>query len=149
MLGILLFHPLFERMVSAKWMMTHRPVKWLYGLTSVSVSAQLGTAPLIAYYFGRFSTWFLLTNFIVIPLTTLILYGALLVLVIPAWGSILLWIVGMMNRALGRISALPLASIDDLHPSVLQVAMLYVLIAILYLLLALQSPRGRVRVRDI
>lgn len=149
MLGILLFHPLFERMVSAKWMMTHRPVKWLYGLTSVSVSAQLGTAPLIAYYFGRFSTWFLLTNFIVIPLTTLILYGALLVLVIPAWGSILLWIVGMMNRALGWISALPLASIDGLHPSVLQVAMLYVLIAIFYLLLALQSPRERVRVRDI
>ena len=133
MLGILLIHPLFENVVSTKWMMSHRPVKYVYELVGVSIAAQLGTAPLVAFYFGRFSTWFLLTNLIVVPLATLILYAALASLVIPVLGNVALWLVGTMNAALGWIQALPLSSIDGLHPSLLQVAMIYVIIAVLYL----------------
>ena len=135
MLGILLFHPLFIGMVSAKWMMRHRPVKWLYELLGVSVAAQLGTAPLVAFYFGRFSTWFMLTNIIVVPLATLILYGAVLMLLFPAMTNIMLLLVGLMNNAVSLIARLPLASIDGLQPSLLQVIMVYVIIATLYLLL--------------
>ena len=135
MLGILLFVPLFNRFVSQQWLLRHRLAKWLYGLACVSVAAQLGTAPLVAYYFGRFSTWFLLTNFLVIPAATIILAGAIVVLVMPAASTALLWVVGMLNSTLQGITKMPLASIEGLHPTQLQVALLYVAVGILYALL--------------
>ena len=135
MLGILLFCPLFEEWVPTKWLMEHPPVRWLYGLVSVSIAAQLGTAPLVAFHFGQFSTWFLLTNLVVIPFATAILYGAVLVLLVPTLSSILLQLVGTLNSTLEGFSRLPMATIGNLHPSVLQVMMLYVLVTVLYLIL--------------
>ena len=135
MLGILLFTPLFNSFVSQQWLMEHRVVRWLFGLACVSVAAQLGTAPLVAYYFGRFSTWFLLTNLIVVPAATVILAGAVVVLVVPAASAALLWMVGAMNTTLQGITKLPLASIEGLHPSLLQVALVYVAVGVLYALL--------------
>ena len=72
-LAILLFVPVFEDMFSAQYLQEHRWIRRVWGLTAVSVSAQIGVAPLIAYYFGRLSTYFLLTNFIVLPAAYLIL----------------------------------------------------------------------------
>lgn len=53
-------------------------IKQIWQMTAVSVAAQIGVAPLIAFYFGRFSCYFLLTNMIVVPAATVILYGAVL-----------------------------------------------------------------------
>ena len=101
----------------------------------MSVAAQVGVAPLIAYYFGRFSTWFLLTNFIAIPAATLILYLALVALLLPLTGTLLLWVVGWLNRALTFIAvSLPCASIEGLHPSAVQTAMVYVVLVCVYLI---------------
>ena len=44
--------------------------KYIWGLMSVSVAAQIGTAPLVMFYFSRFSVHFLLTNLVVIPFIT-------------------------------------------------------------------------------
>ena len=82
--SILLFVPLFYRPFSAEYLMTHRVVKWVWGMVAISIAAQIGVAPLIAYYFGRFSCYFLLTNFIVIPAATIILYLSLATLLIPS-----------------------------------------------------------------
>ncbi len=35
----------------------HRLARWAWGMASVSIAAQLGTAPLVMYYFGRFSSF--------------------------------------------------------------------------------------------
>ena len=125
MLGILVFVPLFERMVSIRWLMEHRVVKWLMAMMTMSVAAQLTTAPLVAYHFGRFSTYFLLTNLLAIPIATLILYVAVATLIVPAIAGVLGWLAGVLNAVLGWVSGLPLASIEGLHPSLLQVAMMY------------------------
>ena len=143
MLGILLFNPLIKGWVSLRWMMAHPPVRWIYELLATSFAAQLGTAPLVAYYFGQLPIWFLLTNLIVIPLATFILYGAVFTLVIPALGGALLWLVSLLNTVLEWIAALPLACISGLHPSVLQTVMVYVLIAVAYALLHFWHPNPR------
>lgn len=135
MLAILLFVPLMESRVPARWRMEHGMASWLVALATVSVAAQLGTAPLVAYYFGRFSPWFLVTNIIVIPLVTLILYSAIAALVFPPAATIAVSTAHLMNKALDTISTWPLASIEGLHPSVLQVAMWYVVVAAVYVLL--------------
>ena len=115
--------------------MDHRLLKWIWSMLSVSLAAQLGVAPLIAYYFGRLSTCFLLTNFIVIPAATLILYLSLVVLVIPSLAFLLVELVSLLNAVLTRMSAIPGASIEGLHTSIIQVAMMYVIIAAVYLLI--------------
>lgn len=132
-LAILLLMPLFERLFPDNYFVSHPWKRMIYNLVGVSVAAQIGVAPLIAYHFGRFSTYFLLTNFIVIPAATFILYGALLVLLFPSLAGVLLEVVRVLNKALGMVSQMPCASIDGLHPSVLQVLCLYVFFLCLYL----------------
>ena len=139
--SILLFVPLFYRPFSAEYLMTHRVVNWLWGMMAVSLAAQIGVAPLIAYYFGRFSCYFLLTNFIVIPAATLILYLSLATLLIPTMGVLLAGIVGLLNTTLLYISTIPGATIEGLHPSVMLTISIYGIIFATYYLLWLTIPK--------
>lgn len=133
--SILVWYPFFEGLIPQPFLMSHRLVKWLWTMLAVSCAAQLGTAPLVAYYFGRFSTLFLITNLVVIPTATLILYLALLVLIVPSLAYLLNNIVTFLNTFLERMTALPCASIEGLHPSVLQTIMVYVVIAAVYMII--------------
>ena len=145
MLGILLFVPLMESWLSARWMMEHRILSWVLSLLMASVAAQMGTAPLVAYYFGRFSTWFLVTNIIVIPLTTILLYAALASFILPVIGGVAVAVAHVMNKVLDTMTTWPLASVEGLHPSVLQVAMCYVVVAAVYVLLTYSRASARYR----
>ena len=66
----------------ALWKVDNRFLRYLWGLMTVSVAAQLGTAPLVIFYFSRFSTHFLLTNLWVIPMVSLVLYSAVFLLML-------------------------------------------------------------------
>ena len=68
---------IFKRRDSAikyDWMSSFLYAIW--GVVTVSIAAQLGTAPLIAHYFHQLPTHFLITNLWIIPVTTLVLYLA-------------------------------------------------------------------------
>ena len=142
-LAILLFYPLFESVWSQPFLFDHRIFKWLWTMLAVSCAAQIGVAPLIAYYFGRFSNYFLLTNLVVVPAATLILYLSLLVLLIPSLAYLLIYIVDALNHLLTWITKLPGASIEGLHPTLLQVWMVYVIIGAVYLLLIRRTSPAR------
>ena len=140
-LAILLFYPLFESVWSQQFLFDHRLFRWLWTMLAVSCAAQIGVAPLIAYYFGRISCYFLLTNLVVVPAATLILYLSLLVLLIPSLAYLLIYIVDALNQLLSWIAMLPGASIEGLHPTPLQVWMTYVIIGAVYgLLIRRTSP---------
>ncbi len=147
-LAILLFNPLFARVIPLHILQRHRWLNALWGMTTVSVSAQLGTAPLVVYYFERFSTYFLLSNYVVIPLATLILWLTVACMLTCWWTwllRILVWVlscvVTVMNKLLEGISTLPYCSIDGLHISMLQVAFLYIMIGSGYILLKLTTSK--------
>jgi competence protein ComEC len=133
-LSILIWYPVFEALIPQSFLMSHRLVRWLWSLLGVSCAAQLGTAPLIAYYFGRFSSLFLITNFVVIPFAPLILYLTLAVLFVPSIAYLLIYIVNTLNGILAFVASTPWVSIT-LHPSILQIIMVYVIIAATYLLI--------------
>lgn len=126
-LSILVLGPLFMGIFSEVYLQEHRIFKWLWGMAAVSSAAQLGVAPLIAYYFGRFSSYFLLTNLIVMPAATLILGLSLAVILFPSLAFLLNSVVGWQNTLLKMVAAIPGATIENLHPSVLQVVMVYVI----------------------
>ena len=149
--AILLFVPLFLSRVEGREaylqslpcsrgvIVVRHVLKWLYGMLAVTVAAQLGTAPLVAYYFGRFSFVFLLSSFVAIPLVTLILWATLLFFlmgwlpVVQSWlGELLSFFAKTLNGSLTFLSHLPGVSVEGLAPSMWQVLALYVLILILY-----------------
>ena len=66
----------------ALWKVDNRFLRYLWGLMTVSMAAQLGTAPLVIFYFSRFSTHFLLTNLWVISMVSLVLYSAVFLLIL-------------------------------------------------------------------
>ena len=141
--AILLIVPLSERLFPVGYLMTHRVIRWLWGMVAVSCAAQIGVAPLVAYYFGRLPVYFLLTNFIVIPAATLILWLSPLVFLFPSLAYLLLYIVSVLNTLLSTIASIPGASIDGLHPTKLQTTMTYVVIVACYLLAFRFSRRKR------
>lgn len=57
--------------------------KYLWALFSVSLAAQIGTAPLAIYLFGFFPTYFLISNFLILPILPFILITAIVVVVLP------------------------------------------------------------------
>ena len=140
--AILLFHPLLQQMIPSAVLWRHRWLRYLWGLTTISVSAQLGTAPLVAYYFGRLPVYFLLSNYVVIPLVTLILYEALLLFTL-GWINILhpyivdgiSATVGLLNRLLSAIAQWPGSSIDHIHIGVAQLLLVYLIIGCTYVLI--------------
>ncbi len=144
-LAILLLNPLFQRVVPLHVQQRHRWLGALWGLTTVSISAQAGTAPLVAYYFGRFSTWFLLSNYIVVPLATVVLYLTLACVLTFWWVglqqllvTVLSAVVLVMNRLLEAVAGLPLCSIDGISLTALQLLCVYVLLACGYVLVSLR-----------
>ena len=148
--AILLFTPLFRQLIPLHVQQRHRWLRILWGLTTVSVSAQLGTAPLVAYYFGYFSTYFLLTNYMVIPLATVVLYLALACAVLCWWplavgwvAGALLWTVTLMNSLMSWVGTLPWCSIEGIQLSALQVFLLYVLMGSAWVFMSLRRPGFR------
>lgn len=129
--SILLFQPFLYRLCPVR----HRAGTYLWGLVSVSVAAQLGTAPLVLFYFSRFSTHFLLTNLLVVPLVTLILYAAVVLLLLtPMSGLQAVAAVGlekmlrMLNLLVRWVEQLPYASVDGIWLYPLEVAGCYLVL---------------------
>lgn len=150
-LWIVLLNPLMAKIIPLHVQQRHRWLSMLWGMTTVSVSAQVGTAPLVAYYFGRLPVYFLLSNYIVIPAATLILYLALASMMTGWWTALqhilvgaLATIVSWMNGALGWIAQLPKSSVEGLNLSTLQVCLIYLLTGALWVLLALATNRKNV-----
>jgi len=76
----------FQPVVSVMYRANNKISRFIWDLFSVSIAAQLGTAPFTLYYFHQFPNYFLLTNLVAIPLSTIVIYlamGLLMVSFIP------------------------------------------------------------------
>lgn len=138
---IIVFYPVFYYAMPQR-IRNIRVVNYIWQMTAVSLSAQLGVAPLVALYFGRFSCYFLLANFAVIPLSAVILYGVVFIMLF-AWlpwlqgilSTIVVKAVELMNASVSFVASLPEASIDGISINPVQVLMLYILMFSIYFLL--------------
>ena len=139
--SILLFYPLFFCLLPSH----SNIIRAIWGLFCVSLAAQIGTLPLIVFYFGRISCYSLITSFIAIPAATLILYLCVLLFILSPLTyisflassieglmqlviNVLTSITQFINTAFRLTSMLPGASIEHVHLSLLQLAILYVAI---------------------
>ena len=121
------------RPLSNCWKPQLRPLHWAWELTCVSLAAQLFTFPLVLYYFGRVSPYFLLSNFVVIPATTGLLYLAIVLIVsTPIHGlqllvyHLMLQIAQGMTAGVRGIVQLPGAQLPAIYTTLSQTFLLYV-----------------------
>jgi competence protein ComEC len=101
------------------------------------------------FYFHQFPNYFLPANLLAVPLSTVIIYGEVILLLLaplelPAvWlGRGLQYLIHWMNAIVAWLGALPGAMIRDIHCSLLQTALLYGLLAGLALWLLLKFRPG-------
>ena len=133
------FRPLCSVVPQA--LMSIAPLRWLIQTSVVSLAAQMGTAPIVAYYFGIIPMWTLLTNIVVAVFATALLYGAALFLILTpltalpplaaahtATASLLSAVAGAMNSTVQWMATLPGATLT-VHPTLLQVVLTYCAIA--------------------
>lgn len=109
--------------------------KWLHKLwemISVTLAAQILTFPVCIYYFHQFPVLFLITNLIVIPLSTVILFAEIFLIAL-AWipyvgdwlGKATQWMIWLMNKFILWINDLPFSVIDQLPATALSTWLLY------------------------
>ncbi len=132
--------PLYN-LVNPMFLNSHRLVRWLWTAVVVSTSAQIGVLPVVIYFFGYISTYFLLANIVAVLLVTFFLYCVFLALLfwwLPPVRFIFLSLITAFLTALTAILSLILSfkgvAINNLHISTLQLIILYLIVALLAVL---------------
>ncbi|HEU4903477.1 MAG TPA: ComEC/Rec2 family competence protein [Flavisolibacter sp.] len=125
---VLFFQPVYN------WIQFHnKAVDFVWKLTAVTIAAQILTLPISIYHFHQMPLLFLLTNFIAVPLSSLILLGEILLCVIfflPALahlaGAVLTAMIRFMNSYIEGLDRLPFATWNFLSINIVQAVLLLV-----------------------
>lgn len=129
---------LFERRVYNLLFFKPKYLDVVWKMCSVTLAAQILTTPLSIFYFHQFPLLFLFTNIIAIPLSSLILFGEIFLCVVAflppvalLTGKLVTLMIQAMNAIIGFSGSIPYSSWTNLQISLLQLILLYILIAAL------------------
>ena len=142
-LSILLFQPFFKR-----WKPKRRFFRLIYDMIIVTIAAQVLTFPLVIYYFHQFPLTFLLTNLILIPITSSIIYLTLILLVVAWWvpvakmlSYIIVAITQFANNTAMFFASLPSAVIDGVQIESWQMVLLVVSLLFFYIFVLYKNSK--------
>jgi competence protein ComEC len=105
----------------------------VWEMTAVTLAAQILTTPLLLHTFGKFPVFFLITNMVAIPLSTLILLGELgLCMLAPLhhnmaeWcGTIVTSMIQWLNDYIFRMESIPFGTLEHIHVSMGEMMFIY------------------------
>lgn len=105
---IIWLQPIFKSIWSPK----SKIVTYFWDIITVSFAAQIGTLPLSIYYFHQFPGLFFVTNIIVLPLLSIVLAIALIVVVLASFDCVPLhlmklleWSIELLNNIIAWIAS--------------------------------------------
>jgi competence protein ComEC len=133
-IGIIWIQP----MISNWYQPRYKTDKYLWDLVSISLAAQVLTFPISLFYFHQFPNYFILSNMLIIPLTSLILIG-LIVLLTLSWipfaalwiGKILHVLIWFSNWLVVKIDKLPYSFINGFNLDIFQLLILFSILILL------------------
>lgn len=117
----------------------HRIISWLAIPAAVSLAATIGTAPLVAYYFNRFSIVSPLSNLITVPLVGLIvvplgLISSIFIPISQTVSDLLIKIdsqfLSLIIMLISRIAAIPMASLRVVTPNIFEISLFYLTVVL-------------------
>lgn len=130
--GIVTFYPLFHKIYAGRNLF----VRSCGDLVAVSLSAQLGTFPLSLFLFRAFPSWFLLSNFFILPLVAPVLVLAKLLVIFSSQSFLASVFSGVLNELLGFmievvkwLDSLPFAYVQGLWLGGATMVFFYIVLA--------------------
>ncbi|RUT77789.1 ComEC/Rec2 family competence protein [Ancylomarina longa] len=139
--GIVFFQPRFNQLFYVNNFM----LRWFWKLTTLSISAQIATAPLAIYYFHQFPSYFLLSGYIVIPMAAILIYLSVALLFLSPFnylshqvGNLIQYLIDFLNWFVLKIQHLPSSIINDLFLSNYELILIYLLLFSLIFILVLK-----------
>lgn len=140
---------IFMRPIYNWFYFKNKILDFFWKLNAVTLSAQILTLPVSIYHFHQFPDYFLLANFVAVPLSGIILIGEIFlcsISFIPVLaeltGKFLTWLIWLMNSYIEKVDALPYSLLDGLQINLLQATLLTVLAAGISFWLMERSARG-------
>ena len=134
-LGIHLFYPLFHKMLP----MDNPILSFLWSNLCVSFAAQLMTLPILVFHFHQIATLVIVSNFIMVPLSNILLYSlVILVICPPLFGLTIImgqWIqyyILWINNCVRYFYEQPISSSFKMGFDKIQVALYYLVLWLIY-----------------
>lgn len=126
---------IFMKPVYNCWFIKNKLLDAIWKLNAVTLSAQILTIPICLYNFHQFPNFFLITNLVAVPLSSVILIGELLLCIaFPVTsvaqfiGSALFWLIRAMNIFIEYMDSLPFSVLENIQIEFSQTMLLYVVI---------------------
>ena len=114
---------------------SNRFLDMVWKLNAVTIAAQILTLPLSIYYFHQFPNYFLLTNLVAVPLSSLILLCEILLCLLAVFpgialqtGKFISWLIRLMNTWVEKLEGMPFSVWEGLQISTSQALFLYIVI---------------------
>jgi competence protein ComEC len=130
--------PIFNKAGYSKY----RVVRKIWSIVAVTICAQIGVLPLSLYYFHQFPGLFLITNIVVLPCLTILMFGGILIVILATFEILPDWLATSYNYLIeGLNDFIHWVAIQDeflfknIHFSTLKVLGAYLLIVTLALFL--------------
>lgn len=122
---------IFMQPVYNMFYIKNRVLDFIWKLNAVTVAAQILTVPVSIYHFHQFPNYFILTNFLAVPLSSVILLTEIFLCIISfipiissLTGQLISWLIGLMNQYIENVATLPFALWDGLQITLLQALLL-------------------------
>lgn len=116
-----------QRPIYNLWEVKTRVVDWIWQITCVSIAAQIATFALSMLYFHQFPVYFLVSNLFVIPLSTLVLVGGIILLAVSGISVVasgvgygLQQVIELLNWLVFQAEELPFSLINNIYLTTFQ-----------------------------
>jgi len=134
---VLLYKPVYDLYITSNFILDK-----VWSIVAVSLAAQLSTFPLSLYYFHQFPNYFMITNILVVPLSTLIIYIGVMLLILGSvplmsvlLAKLLIALVWILNNSIHFIEGWPFAVTRGVHINLGLTICIYLLILAMVLFL--------------
>jgi competence protein ComEC len=110
-----------QPLLASLWKPKTKVATYIWEILTVSFAAQIGAFPLSIYYFHQFPGLFFITNLLVLPLVSIIMYWGIFVLIIASFADIptfftkiLEYLIYFMNQIIKWVASLEQFIIQDI-----------------------------------
>ncbi len=138
-----------QRPIYNLWEINNKAGDWIWQITCVSIAAQIATFALGMLYFHQFPVYFLVSNLFVIPLSTIVLIGGIVLLLFSAWswlaaliGKLLLGLIQLLNWFVFKTEELPFSLISEIYLTTFQCWLIILILAGFIVMIQYRSIRG-------
>jgi competence protein ComEC len=130
-IGIIIFQATFYNWIYFK----NKVANEVWKMMAISLAAQVFTFPICIYYFHQFPNYFLITNIIAVPLSSVILFMEIS-LISLAWiprlsewlGKLIGGMLWLMNQTILWVSQLPFSVWEKIPATLASTALLYLIV---------------------